>query len=454
MPQPEPQPELTHAAPESRAIKPAGDHPGGVAIDLADGPIDRASAEKISRRAVTAILIMRFGNTAAAMLPALVALPLIMDRIAPDNKETALGLATGITAFGGMILAPLCGALSDRTTSRFGMRRPGLALGGALASIGLIWLGLAANLPAVFGALVVLAVGQAFANASHSAMTPDSIPDHARGRVVGFESMLGLLAALIASLVGPQFIGNQFQMAAGGVPLLILTFVIGVWIYRDRTLSPAEVPRQPLLRTVARAYIFNPKSAPDFSWVWLSRFLITFGIAFTGSFAIYFLTDHLGVGKKELPSLISANAVLSMLGALVGTVVGSFITDRVRRRQPLIMVSALMLATGSVIVAFAPSVMFFFIGSALINLAVGFFIPTDGVLVMAVLPDGDRDVAKYMSLFVIADQLPRSIGPMVAPAILAIGGMTTLGRYPALYLAGGVFAVASGVVVRRVRCVA
>ncbi|MFZ3572252.1 MFS transporter [Streptomyces sp. BH097] len=451
MPQPEPQPDLATSTHESHALDSAGGRSAAAVSTEADGPADQVSVEKVSKRAVTAILIMRFGNTVAAMLPALVALPLIMERIAPDNKETALGVATGITAFGGMILAPLCGALSDRTTSRYGMRRPGLAIGAALAVVGLTWLGLAGSLPAVFGALVVLAIGQALANASHSAMTPDSIPEHARGRVVGFESMLGLLAALIAGIVGPQFIDNQFLMAAGGVPLLIVTFVIGVWIYRDRTLSPTEVPQQPVVRTVARAYIFNPKSAPDFSWVWLSRFLITFGIAFTGSFAIYYLTDHLGVGKKELPSLISANSVLSMLGALVGTIVGSFVTDKVRSRKPLVLISALLLATGSAVVAFAPSVPLFFVGSALIALATGFFIPTDGVLVISVLPGGDKDNAKFMSLFVIADQLPRSIGPMLAPALLALGGMTALGGYPVLYLAGGAVAIIGGVVVRRVR---
>ncbi|KUO05564.1 MFS transporter [Streptomyces caeruleatus] len=408
----------------------------------------------MSKRAVVAILITTFGNTAAVMLPSLVALPLIMERIAPDNKETALGVATGIIAFGTMILAPVCGALSDRTTSRFGMRRPGLAVGGMMAVAGLTWLGLSGSLPAAFGALTLLALGQGLVNASHAAMTPDSIPEHARGRVVGLSSLFGLLAALLAGIVGPQFIGNQLLMAAGGVPLYILTFVIGIAIYRDRRLSPAEVPQQPLIRTVARAYVFNPKSAPDYSWVWLSRFLITFGVAFTGSFAIYYLTDHLGVTKKELPSLISVNNMLSMVGALVGTIVGSFVTDRVRSRKPLILISALMLAAGSAVVAFAPSIPFFFVGSALIAVATGFFIPTDGVLVMSVLPDGGRDVARYMSLFVIADQLPRSIGPVMAPAILALGGMTALGGYPALYLAGGVVAIVGGVVVRRARGVA
>ncbi|MFI7131347.1 MFS transporter [Nonomuraea sp. NPDC050153] len=418
---------------------------------MATDVADETPVEKVSKRAVVAILITIFGSTAAAMMPALIALPIIMARIAPDNKETALGIATGISAFGGMILGPLFGALSDRTTSRFGMRRPGMVIGGLLAMLGLVLLGLADSLPAVFAALVVLAVGQALYGASHAAMTPDTIPEHARGRVVGFASMMGVLAALLAGIVGPQFIDNQFVLAAGGVPLYLLGLVVGMALYRDRRLDPAQVPPQSLLRTVVGGYRFNPKSAPDFSWVWISRFFITLGIAFTGVFTIYLLTDHLKVSPQELPSLISINSVLGMASGLVGTVVGSFVTDKVRSRKRLVLVAALMLAAGSAIIAFAPSVPVFFVGSALLTFANGFLIPTDGVLVMGVLPGGDGANAKYMSFFTIADGLPRSLGPMIAPAVMTLGGMTALGGYPVLYLAGGIVAIAGGLLVRRVR---
>ncbi|MFJ8794335.1 hypothetical protein [Streptomyces sp. NPDC102462] len=58
-----------------------------------------------------------------------------------------------------------------------------------------------------------------------------------------------------------------------------------------------------------------------------------------------------------------------------------------------------------------------------------------------------------MSLVVIADQLPRSVGPMIAPAVIAVGGMTALGGYPLLYLSAGVIAILGGLLVGRVRSV-
>ena len=411
-----------------------------------------APQEPVSKRTVFAIVIMVFGTTAATLMPALVALPIIVARVAPQNKESGLGTALGILAFGGMVLAPLFGALSDRTTSRLGMRKPFLIIGSALVILGLVVLGLANSLGAVYAAVALLTLGGGVGSASQ-ALIPDSIPEHARGRVMGLATVMGVVAGLIASVIGPRFIDHQFVMAVVAVPLYVVTLLIGLPLYRDRVLDRKDVPQQAIVRTVLHSYRFNPKSAPDFAWVWLGRLLITFGIAFTSSFAIYFLTDELKVGPAELASLISLNSVLGLAGTTVGTIIGAVLTDKVRSRKSLVLVSALLLAAGGVIAAFSSSVPVFLVGSVLVYTAVGLFIPTDGVLVMSVLPGGGHDVAKYMSIITIADQLPRAVGPMLAPAIIALGALTPLGGYPVLYLAAGVVAIAGGVLVRRVRSV-
>ncbi|MFJ8795833.1 MFS transporter [Streptomyces sp. NPDC102462] len=383
MPQSEPQSAMAPSSPASRNPSLPQDEPKSA--DAVHAASSDAPLGKVSKRAAAAILVTTFGNTAATLMPAVVTLPIVVARIAPENKESGLGIAVGISAFGGMILSPLFGAISDRTTSRLGMRKPGLIIGPVFTILGLVLLGLAGNLVAVYTSMGVVALGQAISNASHSAMVPDSIPQHARGRVFGFSSVVGVLAGLLASIVGPKFIGNQFVMATIAVPLFVVTSALGVLLYRDRLLDPRDVPRQPLLRTLLQGYRFNPRSAPDFAWVWLGRFTITLGMAFAGSFALYFLTDELGVAKGDLPSMIAINSTLSLAGTLVGTIVGAVITDKVRSRKRLVLVSAVLLAAGSVVVAFASSVQVYFAGTALIYLAVGLFIPTDGVLVMSVL---------------------------------------------------------------------
>ncbi|MFF9778609.1 MFS transporter [Streptomyces sp. NPDC013978] len=416
-----------------------------------DTTTGEAQVAEVPKRNVLAILIMVFGNTFAALLPGLVAMPIIIARIDPANKAASLGTAVGVMAFLGMLLAPVFGVISDRTTSRFGMRRPGLLIGTATTTVGLAVLGVADSLALVYLAGVILAVGTSMSGASNAALIPDCVPGHARGRVFGFATLLGVVAGLMASVIGPRLIDHQFAMAAGGVPVLVLTTAVGLVLYRDRVLDPRDVPRQPVLRTLLDGYRFDPRSAPDYGWVWLGRLLLTFGISFGGAFAIYFLTDQLHVGRAELPSVISLTSALGMAGTTVGTLVGLFAADKVRSRKSMVLASGVLMAVGGVVAAFSASVPVFTAGSTLIYFAVGVFIPADGVLCMAVLPDDGRNVSKYMSIFTIADQFPRSIGPMVAPVVISLGAATPLGGYPLLYLAAGIFAIIGGLLVRRVR---
>jgi MFS family permease len=86
-----------------------------------------------------------------------------------------------------------------------------------------------------------------------------------------------------------------------------------------------------------------------------------------------------------------------------------------------------------------------------IAFGLGTFIPIDGALVMDVLPGGKAQTGKYMSIMTIADQLPRAIGPFVAPGIIGLGALTPMGGYPMLYLFMGIFSVIGGLIVRRVK---
>jgi hypothetical protein len=75
-------------------------------------------------------------------------------------------------------------------------------------------------------------------------------------------------------------------------------------------------------------------------------------------------------------------------------------------------------------------------------------VAVDLALVTQVLPSA-ADTAKDMGVFNIANALPYSVAPAVAPAILAVSG----GRYSALFAFAGACALASALVVSRVRSV-
>src|SRR5687768_3290065 len=101
------------------------------------GVVPTAFAEPVARvRAgwTAAVVLANVGVFAAWFGPIQVLLAKQSEAVAPGNKEFVFGLVTGVGAAVSVIATPVFGAVSDRTTSRFGRRVPWTlagALGGA-----------------------------------------------------------------------------------------------------------------------------------------------------------------------------------------------------------------------------------------------------------------------------------------------------------------------------------
>ena len=95
-------------------------------------------------------------------------LPLQISLLAPANKVAVFSLFTGISVLIAVVANPLGGALSDRTTSRFGRRRPWIFAGDVFMAVSLLimW---------QTGSLALLFVGwcgiQLFSNFALAAIT-------------------------------------------------------------------------------------------------------------------------------------------------------------------------------------------------------------------------------------------------------------------------------------------
>src|SRR6201981_4023414 len=92
---------------------------------------------RVGRRWIALIALANLGLYLGYIGPISVLLPNQVQAIAgPAHKVAVLGWVTGIGAAVAMVATPVAGALSDRTTSRFGRRRPWIvcgALAGAAA---------------------------------------------------------------------------------------------------------------------------------------------------------------------------------------------------------------------------------------------------------------------------------------------------------------------------------
>ena len=102
-------------------------------------------------------------------------------------KGLTLGVVLFVGAFVSMLVAPIFGAISDRTVTRFGRRRPWIVIGTVMSLFGL--LGLAylprandlSSLPFYILAFMWVEFWNNVATAPYSALIPDVVPADQRG---------------------------------------------------------------------------------------------------------------------------------------------------------------------------------------------------------------------------------------------------------------------------------
>ena len=172
----------------------------------------------------------------ALLTPATVTLALRVRQMASGDSARLISEVLLAGALVALVSNPIFGALSDRTRSRFGRRRPYLLLG-ALVGLGALWL------IAVAPGLRLVLIGWCLAQLSYNAVlaamvavVADEIPASRRGTVVG---VLGICMPVgqIAGTFLVQHLAFDLRLALlvpGGIGL------IGVWALAF--LLPARMP--------------------------------------------------------------------------------------------------------------------------------------------------------------------------------------------------------------------
>ena len=210
------------------------------------------------------------------------------------HKVALLGIILTLGGLAGVITPPLSGALSDRTTSRMGRRRPWI-LGGVIGVVvGLLVATLFPSIPVLAVAWIVINGAGNLLLAAMTFVLPDRVPERQRGTA----SVLVGLALPVGQVVGLLFVTTILNSANQSVPvayaaLIALVVVLGggfLLLYREPRLPKKSV--QPFhLRTFLKGFWVNPRAYPDFAYAWVTRFLVFLAYFTVSSFTLYYLTD-------------------------------------------------------------------------------------------------------------------------------------------------------------------
>ncbi len=420
--------------------------PNGVSAPPATQSLSAVPTVRVGGRWIFFFALSWFGVWIAQLTPVQLLLPLQVEKYlhTTDWVQNVLGFGyiSGIAGLFALVAYPLTGALSDRTTSRFGRRRPWIAAGAAGFAASLVVLGLQTSMLGIGICWVAASTFFCVLTAALTAAISDQVPVNQRGYVSGWISApqaIGIIAGLVlVTTLGLSTFGGYALMAgllvALGLPFLLLV--------PDEVLPAGIVP--PLtLRSLLEGMWISPRQFPDFGWTLLSRILVNLGNAFGTSLLLYFLMYGLKVADAE------AALILLTLVYMVFVIIASLwlgrLSDKLGRRRAFVFGASVLQAAAALVLAFIPTMAAATVGAALLGLGYGCFLSVDQALATEVLPD-QLSRGKDLGIMNIALTVPQAFAPMLGALLVnAVGG------FALLFVVSGATALAGALAVAQVK---
>lgn len=240
-------------------------------------------------------------------------LPLLVQRFVGEAQQgTYFGRMRLWALMVALLAQALMGMLSDRTTARWGRRRPFILAGTLLDLVVLTAIGFIAQMSGMAGyrlLFVLYVLLQFFSNTAHSAqqgLIPDLVPEEKRGRYSGVKALFEvpipvvLVSFTIARLIGA---GNMW----GGLLLLMAVMFITMALAmlvpeKPLTTAPPPLDWQPFLRLLLMTAFFTGVILLMGEVVaWAGRWL---------------------AGVESLPVLVAVMGLVGLAAMIVAVVVG------------------------------------------------------------------------------------------------------------------------------------
>jgi MFS family permease len=410
------------------------------------GPLTEP-VSRVSPGWIAAVALANLGMFMAYVGPLGVLLPDQVQAIAGPHRVVDFSWVSGLGAVVAIVVNPLAGALSDRSVSRFGRRRP-WTLGGAVATAaGLCLLGRLHTVPEIAAGWCLAQVGVNAMQAGLAASVPDRVPVAQRGTVsgwIGVAQTVSVVAAAALVTSVPNYSG--YLLLAAGVVTLALPFVLAT---ADPPLPRAARPEFDV-RAFARSWRQAGSWSHDFRWAWLTRFLLVLGNAMAVVYLLYFLRrlrfNVLYPGHTAEHGLVILLLAYTV-AVLATTVAAGRRSDRTGRRRRSVVLAGVIMAAAALLVAASPTWPVLLAAAPVLGAGFGIYLSIDQALITQVLPSA-ADRAKSLGIISVAS----SAGQAVAPAIAA-PTVTYLGGFTALYLCVAVMALLGSASVCRVRSV-
>jgi MFS family permease len=374
-----------------------------------------------------------------------------------------------------LLVQALMGMLSDRSTLRWGRRRPFILVGTLLNMACMIAIGASPSYWFLFGTVVLSQIASNIAHGAEQGLIPDLVPEDRRGRFSGVKSIMELLPVIIVAFTVGKLVatGQMWAAILVAIGILFLSMVITMFV-REAPLRepPGRLDWEPFGRLVAMTLVFmvvilglgelvkgtgrllgsissvptllivmggvgllamataviggvwasvrigiggkDSRQYPSFTWWVVNRLAFLIGTANLSSFAVYFLQARLGLEGEAAAG--PASQVMMVVGLLIllCALPSGWLADRIGRKR-LVALSGMIAALGTLVLVLAPSMNVIFIGGGLVGAATGAFFTTNWALGTDVVPK--EEAGRYLGISNLAGAGAGAVGAYIGGPI-------------------------------------
>ena len=400
------------------------------------------------------ITILGFALAAVANVMHAIILPIRTQEMVGDaQKSTYLGLLTFAGLLVAILIQPMAGAISDRSSFRWGRRKPFILAGVTIAIIFLLGTGLVGGYAGLFILWCLTQSSLNTAQGPFQAFIPDLAPTNKRGLASGVKNLLEIaggvaLLQLTGNLMGNYSSGDGriwlwFSLGALAATLAV-TMIVTLLLVKEKPVEGAL--SRPGISTIYKSFRINVKSNPGFIKFLFSRLLFVMSLTTLQSFALYYFQDVAGVAN---PAEVTADLITTVgIAMLVVVYPAGRVSDKIGRRSILVACGWLG-ATGITLIYFFHSTGMILFAGSLIGIAAGAFLSTNWALATDLIPR--EEAGRYLGLANLASAGGGALARLTGPVIDFSNSQAAGSGYAVMLGLCGIYFILSSILIWRIK---
>ncbi len=363
----------------------------------------------------------------------------VPDLVAQGTGGTAIAVIKVAAVMIAIVVQPTVGNISDYTMSRWGRRKPYIAIGATLDVVFLVGIATSQTFFAVMAFVVLLQFSSNFAQGPFQGYIPDLVGAQQvalASALVGIMSILGNVGGIAIASVGYSSTPPDFTVpliAVGVVEFLTMVGTV-LWVREGRQARDRE--GRGWGSVAAEAWGTDILKERSYVWLVASRLFFLTGVSMISGLSVLYLGRSMGLSDDEKGLWVKITAVIIAIAIVITSLPAAKLSDRVGRKA-VIYAACVLGAVGMTILTVAPSLPVAEAGILCVGIGAGAFLAVDWALMTDIIPKAAS--GRYMGMSNVATASAGAFALIIGgPVIDIVGGVDESGAGPRAALMIGI----------------